>query len=322
VEDTLKSREMALGPTHPAVATSLNGLAELYRNQGRAAEAEPLHRRGLAIREQALGPTHPRVALSLGNLATLLAQQHQRALALKLFERALQISLAVGQANADLDEEGYRGVLRQHTRNLRNYVALLAMMTDEPDHDSSPPATVLAAFVVTEAVATALGADLGQPLYLGERATKPMVQALNAAGRLGQAQVLAFATHALLAGELTGLRQPALVLTPPATASDRDDGLLALEDILGLKLPHTSWVILSACNTAADDGSGEGLSGLARAFFYAGAASLLVSQWSVDDVATRVLMTEVFRRQAHPPVLTRAEALRPRDTGADDARAG
>jgi CHAT domain-containing protein len=36
-------------------------------------------------------------------------------------------------------------------------------------------------------------------------------------------------------------------------------------------------VILSACNTAADDGSGEGLSGLARAFFYAGAASLLVS---------------------------------------------
>lgn len=150
----------------------------------------------------------------------------------------------------------------------------------------------------------------GQALYLGERATKPMVQALNAAGRLGQAQVLAFATHALLAGELTGLRQPALVLTPPATASDRDDGLLALEDILGLKLPHTSWVILSACNTAADDGSGEGLSGLARAFFYAGAASLLVSQWSVDDVATRVLMTEVFRRQPHPPVLTRAEALR------------
>jgi CHAT domain-containing protein len=101
------------------------------------------------------------------------------------------------------------------------------------------------------------------------------------------------------------------VLTPPATASDWDDGLLALEDILGLKLPHTSWVILSACNTAADDGSGEGLSGLAGAFFYAGATSLLVSQWSVDDVATRVLMTEVFRRQAHPPVLTRAEALRP-----------
>jgi CHAT domain-containing protein len=160
------------------------------------------------------------------------------------------------------------------------------------------------------AVATALGADPRRALYLGERATKPMVQALNTAGRLGQAQVLAFATHALLAGELSGLTQPALVLTPPATASAQDDGLLALEDVLGLKLPQTSWVILSACHTAADDGSGEELSGLARAFFFAGAASLLVSQWSVDDAATRVLMTEVFRRQAEAPALSRAEALR------------
>ena len=71
------------------------------------------------------------------------------------------------------------------------------------------------------AVATALGADPRQALYLGEQATKPMVQALHRSGRLGQAQVSAFATHALLAGELTGLRQPALVLTPPATASER-----------------------------------------------------------------------------------------------------
>jgi CHAT domain-containing protein/tetratricopeptide (TPR) repeat protein len=160
------------------------------------------------------------------------------------------------------------------------------------------------------AVATALGADPRQALYLGDRATKPAVQALNAAGRLGQAQVLAFATHALLVGEFTELTQPALVLTPPVTPSDQDDGLLALEDILGLRLSQTSWVVLSACHTAADDGSGEGLSGLARAFFFAGAASLLVSHWSVDDAATRVLMSEVFHRQARTPALIRAEALR------------
>jgi CHAT domain-containing protein len=160
------------------------------------------------------------------------------------------------------------------------------------------------------AIASALGADPRRALHVGERATKPTVQALNAAGRLGQAQVLAFATHALLAGELTGLTQPALVLTPPATPNDQDDGLLTLEDIMGLTLPQTSWAVLSACHTAADDGSGEALSGLARAFFYAGAAALLVSQWSVDDVATRVLMTEVFRRHARDPSLLRAEALR------------
>src|SRR5206468_778861 len=83
----------------------------------------------------------------------------------------------------------------------------------------------------------------------------------------GKARVLAFATHGLLVGEVTGLTQPALVLTPPATPSAEDDGLLSLDDILELKLPHTDWVVLSACHTAAGDGSGEGLSGLARAFF-------------------------------------------------------
>jgi CHAT domain-containing protein len=161
-----------------------------------------------------------------------------------------------------------------------------------------------------QAIAAALGADPRQAIHVGARATEPMVQELNTAGRLGQAQVLAFATHALLAGELGGLTQPALVLTPPATPSEQDDGLLALDEVLGLKLPYTSWVVLSACNTAADDGSGEGLSGLARAFFFAGAAALLVSHWGVDDAATRVLMTEVFRRHAQRPDLTRAEALR------------
>ena len=43
---------------------SLNNLAELYRNQGRYAEAEPLYKRSLAIREKALGPDHPDVAHS------------------------------------------------------------------------------------------------------------------------------------------------------------------------------------------------------------------------------------------------------------------
>jgi len=160
------------------------------------------------------------------------------------------------------------------------------------------------------AVATALGADPSRALYLDKEATKPTVFRLNTAGRLGQTQVLAFATHGLLAGDLKGLTQPALVLTPPTTPSEQDDGLLVLEDILGLKLPTTDWVILSACNTAAGDGSGEGLAGLARAFFFAGARSLLVSHWSVEDRATQALMTEVFRRFAADKTMPRAEALR------------
>ena len=67
-----------------------------------------------------------------------------------------------------------------------------------------------------------------------------------------------------------------------------------MDDLMGFKLTADEWVILSACNTAAPDGSGEGLSGLTRAFFYAGAPSLLVSQWAVNDAATQRLMTFTF----------------------------
>ena len=55
------------------MALSLNNLAELYRNMGRFAEAEPLHKRSLAIREKQLGRDHPDVAQSLNNLAALFA---------------------------------------------------------------------------------------------------------------------------------------------------------------------------------------------------------------------------------------------------------
>ena len=55
----LAIEEKALGPEHPDVATSLNNLAELYRDQGKYGEAEPLYQRALAIDEKALGPDHP-----------------------------------------------------------------------------------------------------------------------------------------------------------------------------------------------------------------------------------------------------------------------
>ena len=49
------------------MALNLNNLAELYRTQGKYADAEPLYQRALATQEKALGPEHPNVALSLNN---------------------------------------------------------------------------------------------------------------------------------------------------------------------------------------------------------------------------------------------------------------
>src|SRR5208282_979627 len=54
-QESLRVAEATFGAEHPNVATSLNNLAELFREQGRYAEAEPLYQRALAIREKALG---------------------------------------------------------------------------------------------------------------------------------------------------------------------------------------------------------------------------------------------------------------------------
>ena len=83
-----------------------------------------------------------------------------------------------------------------------------------------------------------------------------------------------------------------------------------MEEILALKL-NAAWVVLSACNTGSGDGAGsEAVSGLRRAFFYAGARSLLVSKWPVETLSARLLTADVFKRSAENPTLTRAEALR------------
>ena len=147
-------------------------------------------------------------------------------------------------------------------------------------------------------------------VVLGARATERLVRDLGRSGRLAKYRVVHFATHGLIAGELNGLAEPALVLTPPKVASDDDDGLLTASEIAKLKL-DADWVILSACNTASGDKIGaEPLSGLARAFFYAGSRSLLVSHWPVQSQAAIKLTVTAIEQLRGNPAIGRAEALR------------
>jgi CHAT domain-containing protein len=159
-----------------------------------------------------------------------------------------------------------------------------------------------------KAEAEALGVKPQTSLFMEDRATKPIVMRLNR-NRLADTRIIAFATHALTAGEITGLKDPALVLTPPLKPTDDDNGLLGTEDILRLRLNKDEWLILSGCNTG-ESGSSEGLSSLVRAFFYAGAKSLLVSQWSVDDEATQRLMTSTLVSYAKHRFELHSESLR------------
>lgn len=125
-------------------------------------------------------------------------------------------------------------------------------------------------------------------------------------------RVLSFATHGLLAREAEAVtdgivREMSLALRPGAG----EDGLLTASEVAALRL-NADWVLLSACNTAggvATGGDGaEGLSGLARAFFFAGARSLMVSHWPIDDAVTPQLMADTMARSSEG--MSRAQALR------------
>ena len=159
--------------------------------------------------------------------------------------------------------------------------------------------------VELKAIAKTLGTD-SKSLYLAERATETRVKNMD----LSNTRIISFATHGLVAGQLKGVQEPGLVLTPPEKGSVKDDGYLTASEIAQLKL-NADWVILSACNTASSDGTpgAEGLSGLAKAFFYAGSRSLLVSHWPVMSSAATALTTRMLK-EAKDKTVGRAEALR------------
>ena len=157
---------------------------------------------------------------------------------------------------------------------------------------------------------TAIGKTLrvnpARDLFFGLKANETIVKSTD----LTNYRVVAFATHGLVSGDLNGLNEPALALSNPTLVDNKGDGLLTMSEVMNLRL-NADWVILSACNTAAADGRGaEAVSGLGRAFFYAGTRALLVSNWPVETTSVKALTTDIFRRQAEDPSLSRAQALR------------
>ena len=157
-------------------------------------------------------------------------------------------------------------------------------------------------------MAQTLGAGPGS-LWLREQATVSRVMQ----SPLARYRTIAFATHGVMAAEASalGVSEPGLILTPPLHGSAEDDGYLSASRIAQLDL-NADWVLLSACNTAAADGSAnaEGFSGLAKAFFYAGSRSLLVSNWWVSSEATVALTTGMLGRYQSQAASGKAEALR------------
>ena len=151
-----------------------------------------------------------------------------------------------------------------------------------------------------------LGGNVADELT-GRAYTAAAVQKAN----LSNYRILHFASHALLPAELKCEDEPAIVTSVPAGAKDASGALLTASEIAALKL-DADIVILSACNSGGPGGAtgGESLSGLARAFFFAGARSMLVTHWSVNDQTSAFLVADSLRRLAAAPAGGLAEALR------------
>lgn len=141
-----------------------------------------------------------------------------------------------------------------------------------------------------EKIAYSLDADLSKDVYLRENASEDNIKSLNLANK----EIIAFATHALRPGDIDGLNQSALAFSSPQITGGDEDGVLTVGEILTLRL-NADLIVLSACDSGAADSSGsEAISGLGKAFFYAGAKALLVTMWPVETRSAGLLSSRIF----------------------------
>ncbi len=123
-------------------------------------------------------------------------------------------------------------------------------------------------------------------IYLGEDAREETVKS----EKLDAYRYIHFASHGFIDESHPGRSGILFSRTPNSS----EDGVLQMDEILRLKL-NADLVTLSACSTGLGKFvNGEGILGLTRAFFYAGARNVTVSLWNVNDSATAELMKSFY----------------------------
>lgn len=127
-------------------------------------------------------------------------------------------------------------------------------------------------------------------LLLGDEANETVINTTNM-----DSEFMMFATHALKANEVDNINEPAIVLSQNFDSSY--DGYLTTSEILNKKF-NSNLLILSACNTASPDLSGDYYSGLTRSFFYSGSKNMLTTKWAVETNSAELITTEFFKNNA------------------------
>lgn len=127
-------------------------------------------------------------------------------------------------------------------------------------------------------------------VFVGKEATEERAKDVG-----GDSRVVHFATHALLDDRFP-LSSSLVLAMPDDQRVDLGNGLLQVWEIFEQMRLNADLVVLSGCETAiGEKDGGEGLMGLARAFQYAGARTVLASLWSVNDQATSELMIRFYK---------------------------
>lgn len=149
-------------------------------------------------------------------------------------------------------------------------------------------------------------------IFFGKRASETNLKSAD----LTTSQILMFATHGYLGGDIVNLPnnqqlldEPALLMSHVNNPNEYDDAILTASEIANLSI-KSDWVILSACDTGR--GLNKELSafdGLIKAFFIAGTNSLLVSNWAVGDDAAANLTSGMFAEISENSDLSKTEAL-------------
>ncbi|MEO5945834.1 MAG: CHAT domain-containing tetratricopeptide repeat protein [Chitinophagaceae bacterium] len=156
--------------------------------------------------------------------------------------------------------------------------------------------------------------------FLQKAATEDAIKKVN------NPQVLHIATHGFFLSDVKGntekvmgiqsevakqnplLRSGVILAGAAAIARDslssnaKEDGILTAYEAIGLNLSNTDLVVLSACETGLGELlNGQGVYGLQRAFLIAGAKSVIMSLWVIDDFATQELMTNFYKEWLKDP---------------------
>ena len=152
----------------------------------------------------------------------------------------------------------------------------------------------------SEAAAITRQFNAGRVLSLNGAAATESAVRQQAPGR----SILHFAAHTVVRDDDPFKSYLALSRTP---GREDADGILTAQDVYGLKLP-ADLVVLSSCRSASGTIAGDGVATFARAFLYAGAASIVASAWEVADEPANRLLPAFYRAWFNG--VTKAAALR------------